>query len=344
MHINLPFTYTVLHRPNGGDKTSKTSAAGMVSSEVPELSRDDVVLAARWQVNMTPREIVYWDGNLYRPANPHEEPVVDRAAFEDLGWPLAHPAHMASATRIFGFPDWWSNSGKVLKSALGGKDKRLRIPDKSEIASTTFDADQAVAQGIADGLLLIDQVLWHRIPGVIFSLSESLDDVRPNLFISAPPYGHYKQSILIGMGGTQNPTVSRYFSLDEIDAVAHHTAETRADFADLEIFIPEATAYDGEGEFTARIMNSAVRNSAYRAGEMDDHEIGLWLKMREAVAGWYGSPSARIETSATEALFEFTAMNKHNDPAGWLRNGCKVIELYRDTRPQTFASSRPALR
>jgi hypothetical protein len=88
-------------------------------------------------------------------------------------------------------------------------------------------------------------------------------------------------------------------------------------------------------------MNSAVRTSEYRVGDMGEREISLWMRMRDAVARWYGLPSVPLTDEDIETLYEFCAMTPNPDMNQWPQRGCEILDVYRSDQVATRSTTAP---
>ncbi|MCZ7862612.1 hypothetical protein O9X98_14650 [Agrobacterium salinitolerans] len=317
MRVTLPFVYEITHQKPGKDKPTTSAAYDSVFAEVPEVSRSEVDVAAKWEVLSALESVISWNGNLYMAAGISSDTLLDRQAADD---------HMnqQNLNVLYGHPHWPSVAGKQLLRALRS-DAPAQTVSKTKIVSTTLDRDKLEAQHMIDGILIVDGQVWHRIPAIMFCLSDQRLSILP------APYGHRKIALLEGMAGIQNPLLTRYFALDEMELAIAHAPDNvvQRRFKNLVIFQPDLLPFDGQSEFAARVTNSAVRTNEYRVGEMSDREISLWMRMRDAVAGWYGIPSAPITEADVEALYEFCAMTPKSHMNDWPRRGCEILDEYR---------------
>jgi hypothetical protein len=312
-----------------------------VRSTVPEISSDEAEVAARWKSQGFRHEILLWNGDLYRHANdPRDRPMEVRAFSTGIN-PFSVADNLASSSRVLGFNDWWGKDGQVLRRALGGFEEPLSLARGAEIIDSTEAASRSAAQRLADGLLFIDGTLWHRIPGLLLAKSTFPGSDGSTATVTIPPYGGAVDRLLYTVEGEQNPTFVLYFNLDEAELLDHGKQAITYDFRKLEILRPEATAYDGRSEFAARIMNSAVRISGFRLGEMAQENVAQWTLMREAVGEWYSAAPPLIDEDAVEALFSFVRSGAHVGYSGWLRNGCSIIEDYDRERDPARTVSLP---
>jgi hypothetical protein len=339
MNVSLPFIYSVSFRFKGKDRISRTVATGSVFSNVPEISSDETEVAARWNSQGFDNEVLLWNGDLYRRANDPRDRPIEVGAFNVGVNPFSVADNLSTSSGVLGFNDWWGKDGQVLRRALGGVERPLSLARGAEPIDSTEGASRAAAQRLADGLVFIDGVLWHRIPGVLLALSTYPGSADSTAFVTIPPYGGGVDRLLNSVEGEQNPTFVRYFNLDESDPLDGEGRPLSFDFEDLEILRPEARSYDGRSEFAARIMNSAVRISAFRLGEMAQDNVARWTRMRDAVGEWYAASPAVIDEVAVEALFAFVRSGAYVDSSGWLQRGCSIIEDYDTVRTPTLAVS-----
>lgn len=338
MHINLPFVFDTTYRNPATGKPSTTTASSSVQAEVPEVSFNDVEPAAQWAEGPFVEKVVGWNGNIYRPANAAADaPVLDRE-LQNI-WPMASGGHANSIDRIFGSPSWVTSAGKILKKALNDEPTPLRLSRGTEILSSTEHRERASAQYLVDGLLMVDRVVWHRVPGMQFVLIPSIDLPSPNFGIVAAPYGHSLTSLLHGdLAGIQNPTLRRLFGLDQMELAAAQGFELRTGLHSIEVLRPDLLAYDGQSAFGARLMNYACRSLIDRVGQMDSGRISAYLSMREAVAAWYGPHNTTISTADIEELWAF--QDSETDPKGWIRKGCEIIEVYRSASTTPYGGPK----
>ncbi len=331
MRIHLPFTFDTTHLKAATGKPSTTTASSSVQADVPEVAIRDVELAARWVEDGHVQKVVGWNGGIYRPANDARDPMVWGRELVSL-WPLADGRHANSLDRILGFPQMWTSAGKILKKAfVEGTATPSRLPKGAEILSSTEDHERASAQDIADGFLLVDEIVWQRVPAMQFHLTPAIDYPAPNFGISAAPYGHTLLSLLHGNEGTKDPTFTHPFGMDQLELAAQHGVELRPRFSSLEVFRPDLLAYDGQSAFAACLMNYACRTLADRIGQLEPDQIGAYLTIREAVDAWYGPNNTAVSEEAIDGLWAF--QDGKTDPKGWIRKGREIINLYRVASP-----------
>jgi len=337
VRITLPFVYETTYRASGRDKPSTTLASDVVGADVPELGKSDVRLAASWKGRWD-EAVVAWNGDLYRNVAPAREGGLKPEA-------LLEPATLTGVddidclNRVYGYPYWGGNLGKLLKKAFGGELSRPSCPRGSEILSSTLDRDRHAAQFMANGLLVIDGGLWHRIPGIVFYLHKN----PGYLSIGPRPYGSLKSGLLYGLQGIQNPTVDYILGIQHAEVAEERPAAIQSGFSDLEVHLPDLVACDGHLELAARTMNFAIRTGDRDVGSLSREDIGLWLRMRETVRGWYGDPPVPFREDGLEA---FAALcGRLPDPDQFI---CKGWDMVADSRawtsPAVNLSTRPAPR
>lgn len=334
MRVTLPFVYEITHQKAGKPKATTTAAFDLVSADVPELSRSEVSLAAKWDVPLNgkfaSKSVITRNGDLFMKSGVSADQLAGR-----------HLGHLNGDNMrlIYGTPYYGAVGGKLLLKALSGDQPPRGLPKTADITSTTLQHDQIEAQDMIDGLLIVEGEVWNRIPALILHFHQFRPTDACDLSIAPSPYGHGKAGILGGMVGIQNPVFTRYFSINEIEHAMVHAGDSEVvrHFLNLEVHQPDLLDFDGQSEFAARIMNSAVRTNEYRVGEMSDNEISLWMRMRDGVSGWYGIPSAPITEADVEALYEFCAMTPKNHTNEWPRRGCEILDVYR-----AHASAPPA--
>jgi hypothetical protein len=330
MRIHLPFTFDMTYLNAETGKTSTTTASSDVLAVVPEVAIRDVELAAQWVKDGYVEKVVGWNGGIYRPANHALDPLVWGRELEAL-WPLADGRHANSLDRILGWPSLWTSGGKILKKAFAGRATPSRLSQGTEVLSSTEDRERTSAQHIADGFLLVDEVVWQRVPAMHLGLTPDVQHPAPNLGISAAPYGHSLTSLLHGAEGTKDPTFVRPFSLCEMDSAEKHCGELRANFENLEVFQPDLLAYDSQSAFAARVMNYVCRSLADGIGDLESDQIRAYVTMRKAVAAWYGPSKGTVSDEAIDDLWMF--QGPKTDPKGWIRKGCEIIDVYRSASP-----------
>lgn len=330
MRIHLPFTFDTTYLNAATGKPSTTTESSEVLADVPEVTIRDVELAAQWVEDGYVEKVVGWNGGIYRPANDARDPMVWGRELVAL-WPLADGRHANSLDRILGWPSLWTSAGKILKKAFEGNATPSRLSKGAEVLSSTESRERASAQHIADGFLLVDEVVWQRVPAMQFLLAPDIDHPAPNFGISPAPYGHSLISLLHGGDGTKDPTFDRPFGMGQLELTEKHGVELRARFRMLEVFRPDLLAYDGQSAFAARLMNYACRTLADRIGQLELDQIRAYVAMREAVAEWYGPSNTMVTDEAIDGLWVF--QDGETDPKGWIRKGREIIDVYRAASP-----------
>ena len=328
MRVDLPFIYATTYRKPRDGKSTTTMASDSVSAEVPELDYADVELAAFWKERDETHRVMAYGGDVYRQANHHRDLPLLSDALGDISR-VVEGQNRNTADRLFGWPNWSSNSGRILMKALTGETTRPRLPPGADIVSTTLERSRAEAQYMADGLLLLRGVVWHRIPGLLLHLSEVIPAPDPNLYITSRPYGYLRNELRYGVLGIQKQVNTTYFGLEQGAFSKLHNEDVRPNFRGLEVNRPDLLNHDGRSEFLARIMNYAVRTEEYRAGEMDEQEIGLWLGLRDAVNEWFDRTVPEIDEATVENLVAFISLREDSFQGGWRRRGLEIIETYR---------------
>ncbi|MCV9964266.1 hypothetical protein OIU34_20480 [Pararhizobium sp. BT-229] len=341
MHVTLPFVYQITHQKPGKPKATTSAAFDMVSADIPEVGRSDVSLAAKWDRTLNGGLVtdcvITLNGDLFMKSGISRDDLEGR-----------HNGRLNGENMrlIYGMPYYGSVEGKLLLKALSGEQPPRGLPKSADITSTTLQHDQVEAQNMIDGLLIVEGEVWHRIPALVLHFHQFRPTDACELSIAPPPYGHGKAGILSGMVGIQSPVFTRFFSINEIDQALTHAGDNEVvrHFLNLEVHQPDLLAFDGRSEFAARIMNSAVRTNEYRAGEMGDPEITLWMRMRDVVAGWYGIPSIPITDEDVAALYEFCAMTPKSHMNEWPRRGCEILDVYRADLKRPPAAKAPSPR
>jgi hypothetical protein len=342
MHLSLPFTYSITHKKSGEEKSTTSGAISRVSADIPSVRKGDVEPVADWTdvVNgkSTKKTVISWNGDLYRPLGTSIDLLMQEGTSR-----LSSFAREDAFKRLYGIWHWGAVRSRQLQSALLGEDTTRPIPKSRVVTSTTLDHERAEAQHMIDGIIEIEGDVWHRIPGVTLSLYQAFGR-EGSLSIAVGPYGHEKAEILTGMIGIQNPVLAQFFDINEEGrALSHLDANIVAErrFRDLVIHRADLVAYDGQAEFTARIMNSAVRTNEYRVGDMGDREISTWMQMRDAVSRWYDlAPQAPTEEDV-QALYDFCALTPKPHMNEWPRRGCEIIDIYRADQAVTDLKSAP---
>jgi hypothetical protein len=338
MKLSLPFTYTITHKKPGQEKSTTSVAISTVTAEIPTVREADIEVVADWTVSSNrqsmKRSVISWNGDLYR-----ELGISTQLLTSENPSKLENFTRHDALKRLYGILHWGGNRSKQLLNALSGQDATRIVPKaipKSRIVvATTLDHERAESQHMIDGIVDIDGEAWHRIPGMMLSLSQVYDH-QATLMIRPSPYGHDKADLLTGMPGIQNPVSTRFFDINEQSRALSHVEDgSQIDwlFSDLKIYRPDLIAYDGQAEFTARIMNSAVRTNEYRVGEMGDRELSLWMRMRDAVARWYGPTPEPFTDDDVEALYDFCAMTPKPHMNQWPKRGCEILDNYADHAP-----------
>lgn len=341
MHVSLPFVYQITHQKPGKPKATTSAAFDMVSAEVPEVGRSDVSIAAKWDRTLNgglvTESVIARNGDLFTNSG------ISR---DDLDGRHNGRLNGENMRLIYGMPYYGSVEGKLLLKALSGDQPPRSLPKAPDITSTTLQHDQVEAQDMVDGLLIIEGEVWHRIPALVLHFHQFRPTDACELSIAPSPYGQGKAAILGGMVGIQSPVFTRYFGINEIDEALAHAGDSDVvrHFQNLEVQQPDLLAFDGQSEFAARIMNSAVRTNEYRAGEMGDREIFLWMRMRDAVAGWYGIPSVPLGEDDVDALYEFCALTPKSHMNEWPRRGCEILDIYRSFLDRSPAPKAPSQR
>lgn len=334
MKLSLPFTYSITHQKPGQGKPTTSGAISRVSADIPRVKESAVELAAEWTEPSNGRTIrktvVSWNGDLYRKLG-----ITIQLLTSENPSTLASLNRDDAMKRLYGNSYWGSVRSRQLQNAFSGEDTPRAIPKSRIVTSTTLDHDRGEAQHMIDGIISIEGEAWHRIPGIMLSLYQA-SERDASLSITTPPYGHEKDELLTGMSGIQNPVFTRFFDINEqIRALSHADDEdlVQRRFYGLKIHRPDLVAFDAQSEFAARIMNSAVRTNDYRVGEMGDREIFLWMRMRDAVAGWYGIPSVPFGEEDLDALYEFCSLTPKAHMNQWPRRGCEILDTYRTHAP-----------
>jgi hypothetical protein len=334
MYVTLPFVYEITHQKPGKLKPSTSTVVDQVTADVPEVCRSEVSLAATWDVQINgrpaPTTVITRNGDLFMSSGISGVQLKSR----NLG-------HLSENMRvIYGAPHWGSNEGKILLKSFGGGQSHQR-PKEADITSTTLRRDQIEAQHMVEGLLVVDGEVWQRVPSLVVHFHQFRPTDACDLSIAPSPYGLGKASILRGMVGIQNPVITRYFGISEMDQALAHAVDSGVvrHFQKLVVHQPDFLDFDGQSEFAARIMNSAVRTHEYRVGVMGDHEISLWMQMRDAVARWYGIPTGSITEGDIEALHAFCSMTPKSHANDWPRRGCAILDSYRANAGTTSSPS-----
>ncbi|MCS4088571.1 hypothetical protein [Rhizobium sp. BK176] len=340
MKLSLPFAYSITHKKPGEEKSTTSGAISTVTADIPTVSKADVELVADWNIlsnrDTIKRSVISWNGDLYRKLGISTELLVSESPTD-----LEEFARHDAMKRLYGISHWGSNRSKQLLNALSGQDATRvvpkGIPKSRAVVATTLDHERAEAQHMIDGIADIDGEAWHRIPGMMLSLSQVYEH-QATLMIGPSPYGQDKADLLTGMPGIQAPVFTRFFDINQQSrALSHVEAESHIDwrFSDLKIHRPDLVAFDGEAEFAARIMNSAVRTNEYRVGKMGDREISLWMQMRDAVARWYVLEPEPLTEHDVKTLYDFCAMTPEPHMNQWPKRGCEILDIYRADRSGT---------
>lgn len=327
MRLTLPFTYTTTIRKSGKDNLSTTVATDSVTVEMPELGRNDVQTVASWKERTARVEIKEWNGDLYQwgydgADGPGRELSVNETRGMQVG------VLVGSINRIYGWPHWWSTEGKMLNKALKGYQTALKLPRGSELISSTFDRERDDARYMAEGIITIDQKVWHRIPGIALHARPSAGRGEVNAIIRATPYGATLTDQLYSVRGLQNPVDAVYFGLNQLADANLVQEEIRPSSSQLEVQDMSAVALDGKDVFLARLMTYAVRTNEYRVGEMSTPELRLWMGMREAVSTGYSSRGIQLPDTAASDLIEFCSLDPRNVKSDRLSKGCEILERY----------------
>jgi hypothetical protein len=345
MKQSLPFAYSITHQKPGDHKSSTSVAISVVTTDIPGVRSGDVDVVAEWHASSNGRSqkntVISWGEGLYRKLGISAETM---ASVKSTA--LARFTSEESLKQLYGIPHWGGIRGKQLLKALSGDGAARDIPKSRVITSTTLARDQAEAQHMVDGLIEVEGEIWHRVAGIVLRLFQ-IPGHEAVLSIAPTPYGQNKWELLHGMAGIQNPLSTQYFDINELNrALTHIDGDERVQwfFKNLTIHHPELISYDGQSEFTAQIMNSAVRTNEYRAGDMNDREISLWMRMREAVNNWYSIPSVPLEEEDVEALYEFCALTPKPHMNEWPRRGCEIINIYRSSLEGPPPTKAPSVR
>jgi hypothetical protein len=202
-----------------------------------------------------------------------------------------------------------------LADALRAGGKYGSVPSRGmTIQDSTLAFDRALAQEIADGLLLVDDTIWFRVPGLRLELTR-----WSQLTVAALRHGFGADifdpvdifnpaSATRSMLSRREPNLEIHFALSDLAGLESYGPALGygpARRPQLVLHDEAAVPYNGRSDYLSRAMHYACQLMAAEAGEMDGDRLSDWIALRGAVDAHLADPLADIPDEAIETYRRF---------------------------------------
>lgn len=301
MLVKLPIVFEVSGRRGKVRRT--VQRADWVEAEVPEISLDDTVLAARWTESTDKYSRIdcrAWNGQFYV----REHRALSKATFANIGRQASRDLGHARLAELMGlFPN--SPQKAIFHDLMCG-----RVPGDAgfekvldEIGSSGDLAQRYRSSALLDAFLLVDGGLWRKIAEPKLKVDAAGHDdpfiastsvlTSENNRLRTTQLGHY-----VGRGSSDYDVT---FNLGEYDAMASFLTSQGASPAkrvlEVEVLRPDMFAFDSHRMRVIRIAGETCRLARGVAGGLGREAMEAFLEMKELA-----NPHVTPEGAAPEVL------------------------------------------
>lgn len=339
MRIRMPFVYFASYVPFKRKRERGGLFLGHVEADVPEITSSEVEVVAQWTYPSNLLEAkgdpitrcVRYGGQLFMPAANN---LLPELAASQLPWGDGTYRNVDMLQQVYEMlphtKDW-----SELRRAMSNRSTLSPDPNSDGVVKESqFERDRQDTQDKADALMIIDGMVWKNVPHINFRL-----DYFPGMGYPAHLTVSSGANPLDGYAfrhpeeANKLPLRIRRFAVTRYEEMEPHLVGLSVDkrYESLEVFDPEAVAFNGRSDFIARLMQCAVHRDRGRLGGFDGDRIARWAFFRDAVAAHVADPLADIPEETVSQLVEYISEEVLAKDLGYVPELLEVIEKYSTT-------------
>ena len=332
MRTAIPYTFTVVHQQPGKRKPTTSTMSGHVYAEVPEIGREELSPVLSWtSVNINRegclRTCAEWNGRLFIPVMDYFGNIMDSLpenASNSLG-------NAYFACEILGKNGLSKSEESILMSVSAEPGTGPYSVKPITVIETNQRHHEKIAQKCANGLLLVDQVVWREVPSVMLSLSPAPFDNAIKLSVSFGAHGFDCVADGLDVPCFEPELWTRNFSLSEMERLRWHAGGLSLWGLDSRIAVlgEEPNPVDSEADYRQRALRYVLHKTHDVIGNLSVTNMENWLMMREAYETAYkvGTP---VSDEVIETLARFIPAIEDARVRSNMERSLDIIETYRE--------------